>query len=94
MSAERFQRVVTTLRIILVLCRGASILFAVVSVYYWFGASTVTVTDSDKRYDPRFDFVVNDPDHKADKHQFFRNGEGAEQVQQDCCNLYSACCFM
>jgi hypothetical protein len=61
----------TTMRIILVLCRGASILFAVVSVYYWFRASTVTVTDSDKRFDPRFDFVVNDPDHKADNINFF-----------------------
>ena len=61
----------TTLRIILVLFRGASILFAVISVYYWFRASTVTVTDADKRYDPRFDFVVNDPDHKADDINFF-----------------------
>ena len=58
----------TTLRITLVLFRGANILFAVVSVYYLFRASTVTVTDADKRFDPRFDFVVNDPDHKADKH--------------------------
>ena len=41
------------------LFRGASILFAVFSVYYWFRASTVTVTDADKRYDPKFDFVVN-----------------------------------
>jgi len=61
----------TVLRIILVLFRGASILFAVFSVYYWFRASTVTVTDADKRYDPRFDFVVNDPDHKADNINFF-----------------------
>jgi hypothetical protein len=63
--------VVTTLRIILVLFRGAAILFAVLSVYYWFRASTVTVTDADKRYDPKFDFVVNDPDHKADDVNFF-----------------------
>ena len=61
-----FQRSMTTLRIILVLFRGASIVFAVFSVYYWFRASTVTITDADKRYDPKFDFVVNDPDHKAD----------------------------
>ena len=55
----------TTLRIVLVLFRGASIVFAVFSVYYWFRASTVTITDADKRYDPKFDFVVNDPDHKG-----------------------------
>ena len=61
----------TTLRIILVLGRGASIVFAVLSVYYWFRASTVTITDADKRYDPKFDFVVNDPDHKADDINFF-----------------------
>ena len=67
----RFQRLVTTLRIVLVLFRGASILFAVVSVYDWFRASTVTVTDADKRFDPRFDFLVNDPEHKADDINFF-----------------------
>ena len=61
----------TMLRIILMLFRGASILFAVFSVYYWFRASTVTVTDADKRYDPKFDFVVNDPEHKADNINFF-----------------------
>jgi hypothetical protein len=45
--------------------------FALASVYYWFKASTVTVTDADKRYDPKLDFVVNDPDHKADNINFF-----------------------
>ena len=29
------------------------------------------MTDSDKRYDPNFDFIVNDPDHKADDINFF-----------------------
>jgi hypothetical protein len=29
---------------------------------------------------------VNDPDHKADDINFFCDGEGAEQVQQDCCD--------
>jgi hypothetical protein len=58
-------------RIVSVLGRGASIVFAVLSVYYWFRASTVTITDADKRYDPRFDFIVNDPDHKADDINFF-----------------------
>jgi hypothetical protein len=49
------------------------------------------VTDTDKRYDPNFDFVVNDPNHEADDINFFGDGEGAEQVQQDCCDLYRAC---
>jgi hypothetical protein len=62
---------VTTLRIILLLCRGASIVFGLLAVYYWFRVGTVTVTDSDKRYDPKFDFIVNDPDHKADNINFF-----------------------
>ena len=61
----------TMLRIISVLFRVGSILFAVFWVYYWFRASTVTVTDSDNRYDPKFDFVVNDPEHKADDINFF-----------------------
>ena len=54
------------LSIILLLCRGASVLFGLVAVYYSSKASTVTVIDADKRYDPRFDFVLNDPDDKAD----------------------------
>ena len=28
------------------------------------------VTDNDARYDPRFDFVVNDPEHKGDDTNF------------------------
>ena len=59
------------LRISLLLCRGASVLFGLLAVYYWFRASTVTVTNADKRYDPKFDFVLNDPDHKADDINFF-----------------------
>jgi hypothetical protein len=35
--------------------------FGLLAVYYWFRASTVTVTDADKRYDP---------DHKADDINF------------------------
>jgi hypothetical protein len=35
------------------------------AAYYWFKASTAKVTDKDMRYDPRFDFVVNDPEGKG-----------------------------
>jgi hypothetical protein len=28
------------------------------------------VTDADTRYDPKFDFMVNDPEHKADNINF------------------------
>jgi hypothetical protein len=59
------------LRIILLLCRVASIVFGMLAVYYWFRASTVTITDADKRYDPKLDLVLNDPDHKADDINFF-----------------------
>lgn len=58
------------LRIILVLCRTASIVFALLSVYYWFRGSNVTVTDADRRYDPKVDFIINDPEHKTDNINF------------------------
>ena len=57
--------------IILLLCRSTSIVLGLLAAYYWLRASTVTVTDTDKRYDPNFDFIVNDPDHKADEFNFF-----------------------
>ena len=57
--------------IILLLCRSASIALGLLAAYYWLWASTVTVTDSDERYDPHFDFVVNDPNHEADDINFF-----------------------
>jgi len=60
-----------TLRIILLLRRVAGIVFGMLAVYYWFRASTVTITDADKRYDPKLDFVLNDQDHKADDVNFF-----------------------
>ena len=59
------------LRIMLLLCCVASIVYGMLAVYYWFRASTVTITDADKRYDPKLDFVLNDPDHKADNINFF-----------------------
>jgi hypothetical protein len=57
--------VVTTLGILLPLCRVAGLGFGLLAAYYWFKASKVKVTDKDARYDPRFDFVVNDPDDKG-----------------------------
>jgi hypothetical protein len=57
--------VVTTLGIILSLCRVAGLVFGLLAAYYWFRASKVKVTDEDARYDPRFDFVVNDPEDKG-----------------------------
>jgi hypothetical protein len=51
--------------IILPLCRIAGLVFGLLAAYYWFKASRVKVTDQDARYDPRFDFVVNDPEDKG-----------------------------
>ena len=48
------------LGIILPLCRIAGLVFGLLAAYYWFKASKAKVTDRDMRYDPRFDFVVND----------------------------------
>jgi hypothetical protein len=36
-------------KIILLLCRSASIALGLLPAYYWLRASTVTVTDTDKR---------------------------------------------
>jgi hypothetical protein len=51
--------------IILPLCRIAGLVFGLLAAYYWFRASRAKVTDKDTRYDPRFDFVVNDPEGKG-----------------------------
>jgi hypothetical protein len=56
---------VTTLGIVLPLCRVAGLVFGLLAAYYWFNAGKVKVTDKDTRYDPRFDFVVNDPEDKG-----------------------------
>src|SRR5215510_9047705 len=50
-----------TLPIMLLLCRVASIAFGLRAAHHWFRASTVRVTDADKRYDPKVDFILNDP---------------------------------
>ena len=54
----------TTLGIVLPLCRIAGLVFGLLAAYYWFKAGKVKVTDKDTRYDPRFDFVVKDPEDK------------------------------
>ena len=54
----------TTLGIILPVCRVAGLVFGLLAAYYWFKAGKVKVTDKDTRYGPRFDFVVNDPEDK------------------------------
>ena len=64
-ARERVQRVVAMLGIILPLCRIAGLVFGLLAAYYWFKAGKVKVTDKDARYDPRFDFVVNDPEDKG-----------------------------
>src|SRR5262245_35053614 len=51
--------------VILSLCRIAGLVFGLSAAYYWFRASKAKVTDKDTRYDPRFDFVVNDPEDKG-----------------------------
>jgi|RhiMethySRZTD1v2_1073278.scaffolds.fasta_scaffold1796748_2 hypothetical protein len=56
---------VTTLDIILPLFRIAGLVLGLLAAYYWFKASKVKVTDKDARYDPRFDFLVNDPEDKG-----------------------------
>ena len=56
---------VTTLDIILPLFRIAGLVLGLLAAYYWFKASKVKVTDKDARYDPRFDFLVNDPEEKG-----------------------------
>ncbi len=56
---------VTMLGIILSLCRVAGLVFGLLAAYDWFRASRAKVTDQDARYDPRFDFVVNDPEGKG-----------------------------
>ena len=61
----RLKRVVTTHGIILPLCRIAGLVFGLLAAYYWFKAGRVKVTDQDARYDPRFDFIVNDPEDKG-----------------------------
>ena len=58
------------LGILLPLCRIAGLVFGLLAAYYWFRASKAKVTDQDARYDPRFDFVVNDPEHKGDDTNF------------------------
>ena len=55
----------TTLDIILPLFRIAGLVLGLLAAYYWFKASKVKVTDKDTRYDPRFDFLVNDPEDKG-----------------------------
>ena len=40
-------------------------MLGLLAAYYWFKASKVKVTDKDTRYDPRFDFLVNDPEDKG-----------------------------
>ena len=60
-----FKRVVTMLGIVIPLCRIAGLVFGLLAAYYWFRASKAKVTDQDARYDPRFDFVVNDPEDKG-----------------------------
>jgi hypothetical protein len=54
----------TTLGIVLLLCRIAGLVFGLLAAFYWFKAGKVKVTDKDTRYDPRFDFVVNNPEDK------------------------------
>jgi len=61
--------------VILVLCRIAGLVFGLSAAYYWFRASKAKVTDKDTRYDPRFEFVVNDPEGN-----FLANSAGAEQA--------------
>jgi len=56
---------VTTLDIILPLFRIAGLVLGLLAAYYWFKASKVKVTDKDTRYDPRFDFLLNDPEDKG-----------------------------
>ena len=56
---------VTTHGIILSLCRIAGLVFGLLAAYYLFKAGRVKVTDQDARYDPRFDFIVNDPEDKG-----------------------------
>ena len=56
---------VTKLGFILPLCRVAGLVFGLLPAFYWFKASKAKVTDKDTRYDPRFDFVVNDPEDKG-----------------------------
>jgi hypothetical protein len=54
----------TALGIVLPLCRIAGLVFGLLAAFYWFKAGKVKVTDKDTRYDPHFDFVVNDPEGK------------------------------
>jgi hypothetical protein len=46
--------------------------------------------DATSFYDPRFDVVVNDPEHKETT-PIFSHRAGAEWVEQDRCYLYWAC---
>ena len=58
------------LQIILPFCRIAGLVFGLLAGCYWFRAGKAKVTDQDTRYDPRFDFVVNDPEYKGDDTNF------------------------
>jgi len=51
--------------IVLPFCRIAGLVFGLPPAYHWFKASKAKVTDKDPRYDPRFDFVVNDPEDQG-----------------------------
>ena len=67
---ETHRAAVTTHGVILPLCRIAGLVFGLLAAYYWFKAGKVKVTDRDARYDPRFDFVVHDPEGKGRETNF------------------------